>query len=64
RLTYTDIKRIIMESATPYQTLVRRPESTDMVPFASLSKTGGIVNLYDAVKLALMQESGANGRGK
>lgn len=64
KLTYTDIKRIIKESATPYQTQVRRPESTDTVPFASLSKTGGIVNLYDAVKLALAQESGTDAKGK
>ena len=59
RLTYADIKRIIMESATPYQTQVRRPESTTTVAFSSLSKTGGIVNLYEAVKMALAQESGA-----
>ena len=64
KLTYTDIKRIIRESATPYQTPVRRPESTDTVPFASLSKTGGIVNLYDAVKMALAQESGVEAKGK
>lgn len=64
KLTYADIKRIIMESATPYQTKVRRPESTDTVSFASLSKTGGIVNLYEAVKMALAQESGAGTKGK
>ena len=64
RLTYADLKRIIMASATPYQTQVRRPESTDTVPFASLSKTGGIVNLYEAVKMALAQESGASVKGK
>ncbi|GAB3642941.1 S8 family peptidase [Spirosoma arcticum] len=64
KLTYADIKRIIMESATPYQTSVRRPESTDTVAFASLSKTGGIVNLYDAVKLALARESGVDAKGK
>ncbi len=64
KLTYADIKRIITESATPYQTPVRRPESTDTVAFASLSKTGGIVNLYDAVKLALAQESGVEAKGK
>lgn len=59
KLTYADIKRIILESATPYQTSVRRPESTDTVAFSSLSKTGGIVNLYEAVKMALTRESGA-----
>ncbi|GAB3564089.1 S8 family peptidase [Spirosoma luteolum] len=56
RLTYADIKRIIMASATPYKTSVRRPESDKMVEFSSLSKTGGIVNLYEAVKLALAEE--------
>ena len=64
KLTYADIKRIIMESAVPYQTKVRRPESTDTVAFASLSKSGGIVNLYEAVKMALAQESGMSNKGK
>jgi subtilisin family serine protease len=63
KLTYADIKRIIVQSATPYKTKVRRPESTDTVEFASLSKTGGIVNLYEAVKLALAQEGGST-KGK
>ncbi|MCK8492477.1 MULTISPECIES: S8 family peptidase [Spirosoma] len=63
KLTYADIKRIIMQSATPYKTKVRRPESTDTVEFSSLSKTGGVVNLYDAVKLALAQEGSAS-KGK
>jgi subtilisin family serine protease len=62
KLTYADIKRIIVQSATPYKTKVHRPESTDLVDFATLSKTGGIVNLYDAVKLALAEESGSKGK--
>lgn len=57
KLTYADIKRIIMQSATPYSTKVTRPESTDTVSFSTLSRSGGIVNLYDAVKMALAQES-------
>ena len=64
KLTYADIKRIIMQSATPYQTKVRRPESTDTVAFSTLSKTGGVVNLYDAVKMALAMEPGSNTKGK
>jgi subtilisin family serine protease len=64
KLTYADIKRIIVQSATPYKTKVRRPESTDTVDFASLSKTGGVVNLYEAVKLALAQEGAASTKGK
>jgi subtilisin family serine protease len=60
KLTYADIKRIIVQSATPYKTKVHKPESAETVDFASLSKTGGIVNLYDAVKLALAQEGGSS----
>ncbi|MVM40523.1 S8 family serine peptidase [Spirosoma sp. HMF3257] len=63
KLTYADIKRIILQSATPYSTKVTRPESTDVVAFATLSKTGGIVNLYDAVKMALAEEA-SSGKAK
>ena len=63
KLTYADIKRIILQSATPYSTKVKRPESDVTVDFASLSKTGGVVNLYEAVKLALAQEA-ASGKAK
>jgi hypothetical protein len=31
---------------------VQQPGSQKMVDFATLSRTGGIVNLYEAVKLA------------
>jgi len=58
KLTYADIKRIIVASATPYTTKVRRPESEDTVDFSTLSQRGGIVNLYDAVKMAMAMESG------
>ncbi len=63
KLTYADVKRIIVQSATPYKTKVHKPESTDTVDFATLSKTGGVVNLYEAVKLALAQEAGST-KGK
>jgi subtilisin family serine protease len=63
KLTYADIKRIILQSATPYATKVHRPESEVSVDFASLSKTGGVVNLYEAVKLALAQEA-TSGKAK
>jgi subtilisin family serine protease len=58
KLTYADLKRIIEKSALVYHTQVTRPESTDMVDFATLSKTGGIANLYEAVKLASAEEAG------
>ncbi len=62
KLTYADIKRIIMQSATPYQTQVRQPGGTGMISFTALSKTGGIVNLYSAVKMALAEEAGKPAR--
>jgi subtilisin family serine protease len=62
KLTYADIKRIIEQSVTPYAIKVRKPESTDTVDFKALSKTGGVVNLYEAVKLAIAQEDATKGK--
>lgn len=54
-LTAADVKQVILESATRYaETMVVRPGSEgEKVPFGSLSSTGGVVNLYAAVKAAL-----------
>ncbi|MBF9142072.1 S8 family serine peptidase [Hymenobacter properus] len=52
QLTAVQLKQIIEQSATPYHTQVLRPGAKDMVDFATLSKSSGIVNLYEAVKLA------------
>ena len=52
QLSPTDLKRIIMQSAAPCHTQVLKPGTEEMVDFATLSRTGGIVNLYEAVKLA------------
>src|SRR5918993_757712 len=54
-LSAADIKRILLESATRYagQRVVRPgAENGEQVPFGSLSATGGVVNVYAAVKLA------------
>ncbi|MBO2010923.1 S8 family serine peptidase [Hymenobacter negativus] len=51
-LTPADLKRIILASATPVHTQVRRPGTKTLVDFATLSRTGGIVNMYEAVRLA------------
>ncbi|HEX8392479.1 MAG TPA: S8 family peptidase [Longimicrobium sp.] len=53
-LTAAQVRQIIMESATRYPGLnVLQPGSEDkMVPFAQLSSTGGVVNLYAAVQMA------------
>jgi hypothetical protein len=49
------VKRIILESATRYasQQVVKPGSDTgEEVPFGSLSATGGIVNAYEAVRMA------------
>ena len=54
-LTAADVKRIILASARKYpQQVVLRPgsEGGERVAFATLSVTGGIVNAYEALKMA------------
>ncbi|GAB3712371.1 hypothetical protein GCM10027592_50770 [Spirosoma flavus] len=52
-LSPADLKRIILQSAATYHTQVLKPGTKRKVDFATLSKTGAIVNLYEAVKLAM-----------
>ena len=56
-LTAVDLKRIILKSVVSLHTPVIKPGTVQLVDFATLSKTGGIVNLYEAVKLALAQSA-------
>ena len=53
-LSAADVKRILMATVTKFpNTQVIKPGSrTARVPFASLSVSGGIVNAYEAVKMA------------
>nr|GFD57373.1 hypothetical protein [Tanacetum cinerariifolium] len=53
-LSAKQLKQIIMQSAKPLTgTMVFKPGSTtEKVDFTSLSKSGGIVNAYEAVILA------------
>jgi subtilisin family serine protease len=55
-LTATQVKEILLETATiPSITMVEKPgsyEEPEMIPFSQLSVSGGIVNAYDALKLA------------
>ena len=55
-LSAADVKRIILASATRHNERVRRPGGGD-VPFSELSITGGIVNAYNAIRMA--QEASA-----
>ncbi len=53
KLKAAQVKEILMKSATPYKEKVLRPGSEDeVVDFAKLSKTGGIINAYQAIQLA------------
>lgn len=52
-LTVEEVRSIIGESARKFDGLkVNKPGTTDETDFATLSKTGGLVNAYEAVKLA------------
>ena len=52
KLTAVDLKRIIMQSAQVHHTRVQVPGSSKEVDFSTLSVSGGVVDLYEAVKLA------------
>jgi subtilisin family serine protease len=57
-LTAADLKRIIRESAQVHHTQVLVPgEGGKKADFYTLSATGGVVDLYAAVQLALQQEA-------
>ncbi len=51
-LEAAEVKEILMQSSTKVDLEVTKPGSEDKVNFSELSKTGGIVNAYEAVKLA------------
>ena len=55
QLTPADLKRIIMASAAPVHTQVLQPGSKELVDFATLSRAGGVANLYEAVRLASLE---------
>lgn len=53
-LSTADVRQILLESAArfPTQTVARPGTEGERVPFGELSATGGVVNVYNAVKLA------------
>ncbi len=58
QLTPAEVKEIILNSAVPLKKLkVFAPNKTEIKPrkvkFGTLSKTGGVVNAYNAVKMAI-----------
>lgn len=52
-LTASQVKDILLKTSTkPVLEIVNKPGSEEMVPFSSLSASGGIVNAYEALKRA------------
>jgi cell wall-associated protease len=51
-LSAKQVKFVIERSAVPFYTKVTKPGTEESVPFLDLSKTGGIVDAFAAVKLA------------
>lgn len=61
-LTAAQVKQIILDSATRYTDPVALPGSEGRtVPFAQLSATGGVVNVYAALEMA-QRMAGGSGR--
>lgn len=52
KLTASQVKKVIMDSGLPINQVVVVPESDNTQPFAALSRTGKIANLYNALILA------------
>jgi subtilisin family serine protease len=44
--------KMVIEKSSIKQDKVKNPETGDMVPLSDLSRSGGIINAYEAVKLA------------
>jgi len=51
-LSASEIKEVILESVKDYEGEVYLPGSSELVEFPTLSITGGLVNAYEAVKIA------------
>ena len=53
-LKASQVKEIIMKSATPVDLMVKKPgdKSGELVNFKTLSVQGGALNLYNAVQMA------------
>jgi cell wall-associated protease len=55
-LTAQQVKECIEKSVVPNNTKVKKPGSDEKVSFSDLSRTGGTVNSYNAIKYASMMK--------
>ncbi len=67
-LSAEQVKEILMKSSTKNNAKVKKPGSSELVPFSSLSASGGAVNVAEAIRLASktkgknkMKAAGADG---
>lgn len=51
-LSTPEVKEIILQTVTKVDQVVYKPGTNEPIPFADLSSTGGIINAYEALKLA------------
>jgi subtilisin family serine protease len=59
-LNAAQVKDILRQSTRKFNGLkVTKPGTKDAVPFEELSSTGGLVNAYEAVKLAMTMKPAA-----
>ena len=53
-LSAIEVKEILRQSTRKFDSLqVTKPGTDEMVPFSELSSSGGLVNVYEAVKMAM-----------
>lgn len=51
-LSPAQVKMVIEKSSSQLTEKVKNPETGEMVPLSDISKSGGVVNAYEAIKLA------------
>ena len=51
-LSAAQVKMVIEKSSNKLTEKVKNPETEDMVSLGDISKSGGLVNAYEAIKLA------------
>ncbi|HBQ59730.1 MAG TPA: peptidase S8, partial [Balneolaceae bacterium] len=51
-LPTSEVRNIILQTVTKVDQVVYKPGTQEPIPFSELSSTGGIINAYDALKLA------------
>ena len=52
QLTAVQVKEILMKSATPVKSKVKKPGEKKKTKFTSLSVSGGVINAYQALQMA------------